>query len=276
MELPLRPRLMGIVNVTPDSFSDGGQYLDQRAAIEHALRLVDEGADLIDIGGESARPYAEVVSADEELRRVMPVIERLCPACPVPVSIDTSKAAVAREAVAAGAEVVNDVSACRADPQMIEVALETGAGLCAMHMRGTPQDMQDNPHYDDVVAEVLAELAERRDALWAAGIQRERLCLDPGIGFAKSHQHSLTLMASIARMHELGCPVLVGHSRKSFIGKVLRDKQADPTPGTIGVALRMATAGVQLLRVHDVQAVRQALVLFEASGGLDGRAIQLG
>ncbi|HEY4312597.1 MAG TPA: dihydropteroate synthase [Pirellulales bacterium] len=271
LALPLRPLVMGIINVTPDSFSDGGRFAETKAAVDQALRLVAEGADLLDIGGESARPFADVVEARAELQRVLPVVQAVAEATRVPISIDTWKAAVAREAVAAGAEVINDITALTGDPAMIEVALETKAGLCAMHMRGTPQTMQLDPRYDDVVAEVFAYLRERRDALLVAGIERDRLALDPGIGFGKTHQHSLTLLAACRGLHELGQPVLVGHSRKGFIGKVIHDKEVDRTPGTIGVALALAQQGVQIIRVHDVGPVRQALMLFEASGGLDGR-----
>lgn len=259
---------MGIINVTPDSFSDAGQCADAGAAIEQGLRQAAEGADLLDIGGESTRPYSQAVSPDEELRRVMPVVQALAERVAVPLSIDTSKAAVAREAVAAGAEVINDVTALSGDPQMLAAALETGAAVCAMHMRGTPQTMQDNPTYGDVVAEVLDFLRERRDVLLAAGISRERIALDPGIGFGKTHQHNLTLLANCHRFHDLGCPLLVGHSRKGYIGKVIGDKQADRTAGTVGVSLALARQGVQVLRVHDIQPVRHALLLFEATGGL--------
>jgi dihydropteroate synthase len=271
LELPLRPLLMGIVNVTPDSFSDGGKFADTSSAVDQALRLAADGADILDIGGESARPFADEIDAREELRRVLPVIERVAQATQVPISIDTWKATVAREALAAGAEIINDITALTGDRQMVPVALESGAGLCAMHMRGTPQTMQLDPRYDDVVAEVYEYLRARRDALLAAGIERARIALDPGIGFGKTHQHSLTLLAACRGLHELGQPVLVGHSRKGFIGKVIHDKEADRTPGTIGVALALAQQGVQIIRVHDVAPVRQALLLFEASGGLDGR-----
>jgi dihydropteroate synthase len=266
---------MGIVNVTPDSFSDGGAFLDQQAAVEHALRLAGEGADLLDIGGESTRPYSEAVGAEAELRRVMPVIEGLYGAIRIPLSIDTTKAQVAREAIAVGAEIINDVSALQADPAMLGLAAETGAGVCAMHMQGTPQTMQDNPTYTDVAAEVLGYLQRRRDALVAAGVDRDRIALDPGIGFGKSHGHNLTLLAACHRLHALGCPIVVGHSRKGFIGKVIGDKQADRTPGTIGTALALARQGVQILRVHNVAAVRQALMLFEAVGGIDGDVLDL-
>lgn len=265
-----RPLLMGIVNVTPDSFSDGGQFLDYHAAVAHALRLAEEGADILDIGGESTRPYSTPVSAAEELARVVPVISQIRQHLPQAVlSIDTSKEAAARAALDLGVEIINDVTGLTGDPAMIGLAKTTGAGVCAMHMQGTPQTMQDNPFYNDVVEDIYMHLCQRRDALLAMGIERERICLDPGIGFGKTHEHNLTLMAHCGRFHELGCPLLVGHSRKGFIGKVLGDKDADRTAGTIGGALALARQRVQILRVHDVRAVREALLLFEACGGID-------
>jgi dihydropteroate synthase len=261
---------MGIVNVTPDSFSDGGKFFDADRAVAQALQLVAAGADLLDVGGESTRPDATPVAAEEELRRVLPVVAQICAATRVPVSIDTSKADVAERCVGLGAEVINDVTALTGDPRMIRVATETGAAVCAMHMQGTPQTMQLRPEYDDVVQEVMDYLRERRETLTRAGIDPERICLDPGIGFGKTHAHNLTLLRQIARFHALGSPLLVGHSRKGFLAHVLRDKAADRTAATVGVALGLALRQVQVLRVHDVQAVRHALQLFEAVGGLDG------
>jgi dihydropteroate synthase len=275
LDLPLRPLVMGIVNVTPDSFSDGGRFLDPRAAVEHGLRLASDGADLLDVGGESSRPYAAPVGEREELRRVLPVVQALAEATRLPVSIDTWKAAVAREALAAGAEIINDITAFTGDPELLRLALETKAGICAMHMRGTPLTMQDDPHYDDVVGEVFAYLRARRDALLSAGVERARIAIDPGIGFGKTHQHSLDLLAACRPLHDMGQPLLVGHSRKGFIAKIIGDKAADRTAGTIGVALSLAQQGVQIIRVHDVAAVRQALLLFEATGGLNGRAARI-
>jgi dihydropteroate synthase len=267
LELPARPLLMGIVNVTPDSFSDGGKFFSADAALAQAKALIASGADLLDIGGESTRPYSQPVDHEEELRRVLPVVTALAHPAAVPISIDTSKAAVARACIAAGAEILNDVTGL-ADPAVVAVALETGAAVCAMHMQGTPQTMQDHPTYDDAVEEILQYLRGRRDVLLAAGIAPDRIALDPGIGFGKTHEHNLTLLANCHRFHQLGCPLLLGPSRKGFIGKVLADKEADRTAGTIGVALSLASQGVQMLRVHDVREVRQALLLFEATGGL--------
>ena len=257
------PVIMGIVNVTPDSFSDGGKFYDSQAAVDHALQLVADGAGILDIGGESTRPYSDPVTTRDELARVIPVIQRLAELTDVPISIDTSKAEVARQAVAAGAEIINDVTGLQGDSQMLAVACESNAGICAMHMQGTPQTMQDAPSYDNVVKDIMGYLQKRRDALLAAGIQQSRICLDPGIGFGKTHAHNLDLLKSCDRFHELGCPILVGHSRKGFIAHVLDDRECERMSGTVGAALGLATQGVQVLRVHDVAEVRRALVLFK-------------
>lgn len=264
-----RPLLMGIINVTPDSFSDGGQCVTAEAAIERGRSLAAEGADLLDIGGESTRPYSAVVPVEEELHRVLPVVEQLAREISLPLSIDTSKAAVARAALDRGVEIVNDVTGLTGDAEMLPLVAAAGCGVCAMHMRGTPQTMQDDPKYDDVVAEVAAYLRTRRDALIAAGVAAERICLDPGIGFGKTHEHNRLLLANCYQFHALACPLLVGHSRKGFIGKLIGDQHADRTAGTLGAACALARQQVQIVRVHDVAAVRQALVLFEAGGGLD-------
>lgn len=269
LEFDRYPRLMGIVNVTPDSFSDGGRFLARSAAIEHGLKLAGEGADLLDIGGESTRPYAAPVSCEEELRRVIPVIEKLVEFTRVPISIDTSKAEVAEQALQAGAQVINDVTGLEGDPRMIEVARRLSAGVCAMHMKGRPSNMQDDPRYDDLVAEIDGYLGQRRDALVAAGIDLNRICLDPGIGFGKTHQHNLTLHARCSRFHHWGCPLLVGHSRKGYLGKILGDATRDRTWVTVGAALSLARAGVQVIRVHEVQPVREALIGFVDTGGVD-------
>jgi dihydropteroate synthase len=269
LELPRRPLLMGILNVTPDSFSDAGQFLQTDAAIERGLQLAQGGADILDIGGESTRPYAQPVPRAEELERVIPVVKTLARRLPIPISIDTSKASVARAAIDEGAEIVNDVTALAGDPDMLELVRQTKSAACAMHMQGTPRTMQDNPAYQDVVGEVFEWLRRRRDELLAAGLDANRIALDPGIGFGKTHEHNVALLASCYRLHELGCPLLVGHSRKGFIGKVVGDKEADPLAGTIGVALALASQGVQILRVHDVLPMRQALLLYEGAGGLE-------
>jgi dihydropteroate synthase len=261
---------MGIINVTPDSFSDGGRFLDADAAVAHGVQLAADGADLLDIGGESTRPYSQPVPATDEIERVLPVVERLAQQVPIPISIDTSKASVARAAIDAGAEIINDVTGLEGDPAMVPLALATGTGVCVMHMQGTPQTMQDDPRYDNVVIHVRDYLRRRRDALVVAGVACERICLDPGIGFGKTHSHNIELMANCAAFHELGCPLLVGHSRKSFLGKLIGDYRHDRTSATIGAALALAVQGVQIIRVHDVRPVREALLAFEAGGGLAG------
>lgn len=234
--------------------------------------MADEGADIVDIGGESTRPYSNPVDLKSELDRVMPVVAALATRLRIPLSIDTSKAAVAREATAAGVEIINDVTALAGDPEMLEVARRSQAGVCVMHMQGTPRTMQDNPTYDDVVEEVLEFLRRRRDRLTSEGIELARIAIDPGIGFGKTHEHNLALVTNAWRFHDLGCPVLVGHSRKGFIAKLIGDKPADRAAGTIGAALSLASQGVQILRVHEVAAVRQALLVYEATGGIDGDA----
>ncbi len=268
LALPALPLWMGILNVTPDSFSDGGKFVDVVRAFDHACDLIEQGADIIDVGGESTRPNATPVTAAEEIDRVMPLIERLSGLIEVVVSIDTSKAVVASLAVAAGAEIINDVTALGGDPEMLATAVATGAGVCAMHMQGTPQTMQDNPQYADVVRDIHAYLAARRDALLAAGVEQARICLDPGIGFGKTHAQNLELMADCGQFHDLGCPLLVGHSRKGFLGKIIGDGQAERTAATVGGALALARQGVQVVRVHDVRPAREALLAFAASGGL--------
>ena len=275
LELPARPLLMGIVNVTPDSFSDGGKFFESQAAIDHAQQLVEEGADILDIGGESTRPYSEPVEETEELRRVVGVVQSVCEQTNIPVSIDTSKAKVAAESIQAGAEIFNDVTGLSGDPQSVALAAESGVGICAMHMLGTPQTMQDDPRYDDVVTEILAYLNQRRDVLTSAGVPADRICLDPGIGFGKTHQHNIELVANVGQFHQTSCPILAGHSRKGFLAKIVGGKNKDRMLVTVGVALALAAQGVQVLRVHDVRSVRDALLGFDAVGGIDGTTIDL-
>lgn len=253
------PCVMGIVNVTPDSFSDGGRHNRPDDAVEHALKLAQQGAGILDIGGESTRPYSDPVAVDEELSRVMPVIEALVKSTDVPISIDTSKSKVAAAAVAAGAEIINDVTGLEGDPGMIDVAVNTGAGICAMHMQGNPQTMQVNPEYKDVTNEIMHYLASRKDALVAAGISPPKICLDPGIGFGKTHQHNLQLIRDCGQFLQLGCPVLVGHSRKGFLGKLLGDKTMDRDSATLAVSILLAQQGLQVIRVHEVQQTCQAM-----------------
>lgn len=261
------PTIMGVVNVTPDSFSDGGQFLDADRAVGHALQLVAEGASILDIGGESTRPGADPVDEAEELRRVIPVIERLSDRTDATLSIDTSKAAVARVALAAGATLVNDVTGLEGDPDMLGVVVASGCQVGVMHMQGTPRTMQANPTYDNVVEQVKDYLAMRREALESAGIDRSRILLDPGIGFGKTFEHNLELLNRIRDFSELGCRLLVGHSRKRFLGQILGDPEADRTAATAGVAVHLASQGVEVLRVHDVRAVVDTLTAYQAVSG---------
>ena len=252
------PFLMGIVNATPDSFSDGGLHLDPDAAVARALRLAEEGADLVDLGGESTRPGAPAVPAEEEIRRVVPVIERLrARGFPLPISVDTWKGAVARAALAAGADLVNDVTGL-ADPELGRAVAEARAPVVLMHMRGTPADMQSRAVYADVGAEVAAELRAALARADAAGIDRDRVVLDPGIGFAKTAEQSVELLARIGELRALGRPLLVGPSRKSFIGKLTGAAVEDRLPGTLAAVVACVLAGVEFLRVHDVAPCRQA------------------
>lgn len=265
------PRIMGILNVTPDSFSDGGSFLDVGAAVDRALQMEADGADIIDIGGESTRPYSTPVDASEEIRRVIPVIKSLSGQLTVPISIDTSKAMIAEAAIDAGAEIINDVTGLEGDTSMPKVAVGSQAGVCVMHMRGTPQTMQDDPCYENVVEEIYDYLAKRLEACLALGIAQDRICLDPGIGFGKTHQHNITLLKHVSRFLDLGQPILVGHSRKGFIAHVLGDKTVNRMAGTLGASLALAARGVQILRVHDVAETVQALKLFYAAQPTDER-----
>jgi dihydropteroate synthase len=265
---------MGIVNITPDSFSDGGDFFAAQSAIDRGLQMVAEGADIIDVGGESTRPYADAVSAEEELRRISQVIETLCQKTKIPISIDTTKAVVAQRAIELGAEIVNDVSGLERDPAMIEVVRQSGVGVCVMHAQGTPQTMQDDPNYQDVVEEIYNYLDQRKQSLVRAGISPEKICLDPGIGFGKTHEHNLTLMRNCQRFLDLDSPILIGHSRKGFIGKLIGDPQADRTAGTLGASLAAAVQGMHVLRVHDVKATRDALTTFIACAPAARRLLQ--
>jgi dihydropteroate synthase len=255
---------MGVVNVTPDSFSDGGVHLDPDVAAAAARRMVEEGAAIVDIGGESTRPGSEAVSVDEELRRVLPVLERLQGA--VPVSIDTSKSEVARRALELGAQLVNDVTAFRADPALAEVAAEHDAYVCLMHMLGEPRTMQVDPRYDDVVGEVAAFLEERLAFAVAHGVREERVCLDPGIGFGKTVEQNLELIRRLDVLLALGRPVLVGFSRKSSLGKLAGDPNAKTGPLSASVAAAVAAyeRGATILRVHDVREHVEALAVARA------------
>ncbi len=259
-----RTLVMGILNVTPDSFSDGGRYLDRATAVAHATRMVEDGADILDVGGESTRPGSEPVPLDEELERVRPVIERLVELHPgVPVSIDTRKADVASAALDAGATIVNDVSG-GSDPAMFDVVRERDAAVVLMHMRGDPNTMQESPRYEDVVAEVHEYLRQRIEAAELAGIDPERIAIDPGIGFGKDHGHNLELMRRIDALRELGRPVLVGPSRKRFIGTILDLPEDERVEGTIGAVVWMVARGAHIVRVHDVKEVVRAVRVVDA------------
>src|SRR3954451_18997940 len=260
-------QLMGVVNVTPDSFSDGGLYLDPEAAVAHGRELAGAGAEILDVGGESTRPGAEPVSAEEELRRVVPVIRGLSGAG-ARISVDTSKADVAAAALDAGAEVVNDVTALRADPQMAPLCAERGPTVILMHMLGEPRTMQEDPRYDDVVAEVKTFLAERLEAAVAAGIDAERVWLDPGIGFGKTGPHNMELLRRLGELRELGRPLVIGTSRKSFIGKLDGSPADQRLGGTIASSVLAAAEGAAVLRVHDAAEVGQALAVTAAILGV--------
>lgn len=263
-----RPALvMGVVNVTPDSFSDGGQFLDSRKAIDRSLRLVEEGAEIIDIGGESTRPNATPVPEEEELRRVLPVIRELTQKAKVtvPISIDTMKPAVARAAIEAGASIINDVAANRSDTAMWQVARDTGAAYVVMHMLGTPQTMQRDPRYSDVVHEIGEFFLERLSRLAECGVQPEQTILDPGLGFGKSLEHNLELLARLGHFTTYQRPLLVGASRKAFVGQVTGAKEtAERLPGSLACACAAVEAGAQIIRTHDVAATRRALRMTEA------------
>jgi dihydropteroate synthase len=259
-----RTWLMGVVNVTPDSFYDGGLYFEPARAIEHALKLIADGADIIDVGGESSRPGATPISAKEERARILPVIEVLREKKEVLISVDTSKAEVAEAAIAEGADIINDISAGRFDPRLLPLAARTGAGLVLMHMKGSPRTMQSLASYEDVVAEVRSFLAERLEAARACGVAEGSVICDPGIGFGKKLEHNLALLDNLPVLAELGRPVLVGISRKSFIGGILSAEPKDRLEGTIAAAVVCVLNGASILRVHDVFEVRRALAVAEA------------
>lgn len=267
-----RPRLMGILNVTPDSFSDGGLFHAPETALAHAGRLAREGADLIDIGGESTRPGAETVPEADEIARTAPMIAAIRAGFGGPISIDTRKAAVARAALAAGADMLNDVSALSYDPAMAGLAVQSGVPICLMHAQGSPDVMQIAPRYDDVLLDVYDTLAAHVATALAAGISRDKIVVDPGIGFGKTLAHNLTLLSGLSLFHGLGCAILLGASRKRFIGTLGGGEQArDRAPGSVGVALAAVAQGVQILRVHDMADTRQALTLWRAAvNGVSG------
>lgn len=259
------PLLLGIVNVTPDSFSDGGRFFDADAAVAHALRLVEQGADLLDIGGESTRPGSQPVALDEELSRVVPVIRRLAGQTTVPLSVDTNKAEVARQALEAGAHIINDITALRGDPAMPEVARSHRAGVLLMHMQGTPATMQIEPRYDDVVAEVASFLEARLQACVDLGIASSQVVFDPGIGFGKTAEHNMQLLAHLDELRRLGRPVCLGVSRKGFLGKLGRRPPEQRLAGSLAaVCYTLLRGSAQIFRVHDVAETRDVVMLLEA------------
>jgi dihydropteroate synthase len=257
------PMVMGILNVTPDSFSDGGRYVESSSAVERGLRMAEEGAGIIDVGGESTRPGAAPVGAGEELERVLPVIEQLAARLPVPISVDTSKPEVMRAAVAAGASLINDVRALEA-PGALEAAADSGAAVCLMHMRGEPRSMQDDPRYGDVVAEVRGYLAARVAACRDAGIGSGRICVDPGIGFGKRLDHNLALLAALDRLANSAVPVLVGVSRKSLVGMITGRPAGERLAGSIAFAALAVMRGAAIVRAHDVAATVDAVKVASA------------
>ena len=264
-QFPRPAMVMGIVNVTSDSFSDGGRFLNADRAIEHALQLVAEGADILDIGGESTRPNATPVSEDEELRRVLPVIRGLAGKVTIPISIDTMKPAIARPAVEAGASMINDVAANRDETAMWQVARESGAAYVLVHMQGVPRTMQSNPHYDDVVSDIGKFYDERMKILGMCGVVSEQIILDPGLGFGKSLEHNLELLAGLGHFRTYQRPLLIGASRKGFIGSVTGAKEAaERLPGSLACAVAAIEAGAQIIRTHDVAATKQAVRMMEA------------
>lgn len=252
LRLGERTLIMGVLNVTPDSFSDGGCFKDEARAVTRAMEMIEEGADLIDVGGESTRPGADAVDADEERRRVIPVIEQICQQSEVPVSIDTTKAEVAKAALGAGACIVNDVSGA-GDPAMASLVAQTGAGLVLMHMQGTPRTMQTAPEYQDVTRDVVGFLDDRIASVVRLGLGREQVCVDPGIGFGKTLSHNLELLTQLAAFHALDRPVLVGLSRKSFLGQLTGREVGDRLAGSLAGLVYAITRGAHILRVHDVK-----------------------
>ena len=259
-----RPLIMGILNVTPDSFHDGGRFVSVDSALHRCGDMRDQGADLIDIGGESTRPGAEPVDEAEEIRRVIPMIKAIVKQFDIPISVDTMKSGVARAALEAGAAIVNDVSAMTADPKMLEVPQAFGAGIVLGHMRGTPLNMQQNPHYDDVTREVREFLMERMRIMAAMGISKDHIAVDPGIGFGKRVEDNLELIENLEMLESIGCPILLGHSRKSFIGKTPGLENSDRLMPSVAVALYAALKGASILRVHDVKETAEALRMVEA------------
>ncbi|MGD2152599.1 MAG: dihydropteroate synthase [Gemmatimonadales bacterium] len=259
-----RPVVMGVLNITPDSFSDGGHFFGQDKALRRLEEMQTEGADIVDVGGESTRPGSDPVNGEEELRRVLPAIEAAAARLELPVSVDTTKSRVARAALDAGAEIINDISGLRFDPELAELAAASGAGLVLMHIRGEPRTMQRHVHYDDLVAEIVGELSESTERALGAGCRREQLVVDPGIGFGKTAEHNLAIINELDRVGELGYPVLIGPSRKSFIGKTLGLEVGERLEATIAACVVGLLRGARIFRVHDIREARRALDMAEA------------
>jgi dihydropteroate synthase len=264
LNLSRRTHVMGVINVTPDSFSDGGQFLEKDRAVEQALQLAGDGADLIDIGGESTRPYSKGISADEEMNRVIPVIEALKKKLRIPISIDTLKAQVAREALRSGASMVNDISALRLDPEMASVVAQAGVPVILMHMKGTPGDMQVAPTYDDVASEIITFLRNAMDQAVRSGVRRDRIIVDPGIGFGKTFDHNLEILKELRRLHCLEAPILVGSSRKAFIGRILDKKVHERDTGTMATVAAAVMNGAHIVRVHNVKQAVETVKVIDA------------
>ncbi len=263
------PRIMGILNLTPDSFSDGGHFVDRDAALRHALQMVQDGATLIDVGGESTRPGADAVAEQQELDRVIPVLELLRRELDCWISIDTSKAMVMQEAVRAGADLINDIRALR-EPNALQVAADSGAAVCLMHMQGQPRTMQQAPDYRDVTLEVADFLQQRLQACDEVGIPRERICLDPGYGFGKRLEHNYELLGKVGQLHQLGLPLLVGMSRKSMLGQLLQRELDERLAGGLAAHLFALSQGAQILRVHDVKEMADAVRVWQQAAQYQG------
>ena len=264
LDLGRKTHVMGVLNVTPDSFSDGGLFFDRDRALKHALAMVRDGADVIDVGGESTRPYAEEVSLQEELDRVIPLIQRLSRAVEIPISIDTLKAQVAEEALAAGASIINDISALRFDPEMVSVAARAKVPVILMHMKGAPRTMQDHPSYEDVIQEISLFLEEAMEQALEGGVARDLILLDPGIGFGKSFDHNLMILKDLACFHTLGRPLLIGSSNKAFIGHILKKEPHERDTGTLATVAAAAMNGAHIVRVHNVAKAVETVKIIDA------------
>ena len=264
LELGRRTHIMGVLNVTPDSFSDGGKYFQRDKAIAHGLSMAKDGADIIDVGGESTRPYSEKISAEEELDRVIPVIQALSKGVEIPISIDTCKAEVARQALKAGASMINDISALRFDPEMISVAAETGVPVILMHMQGTPTDMQKNPTYRNLIPDILDFLKSAMDKGVAGGIKKEMIIVDPGIGFGKTFDHNLQIIGELGAFNVLERPILLGASNKSFIGHILRKEPDERETGTMAAVAAGVLNGAHIVRVHNVKKTLETVKMIDA------------